>query len=102
MTLFSPGTLSPAQIIALTQQRLTALRDSLNAVDQLYEWLVAQPDADLVTGLGMDAGDLSAVRSAMADAHAFWQLYTSGTIANTYTIPGYTFGNSQRRVIGPS
>ena len=101
MALFDPAHLSPDQITALTQQRLTALRDALNGVDQLYQWLIAQSDGDLTTGIGFDTDMLSAERSAMADAHAFVQLYLLGTLPGTYTLP-YTFGNSQRRVIGPT
>jgi len=100
VTLFNSGAVGPQQVIALAQSRLLALLRALNDIDDFYKWLSAQLDADLVTGIGFSVTDLGMVRSAVADAHAFVQLYEAGTLPGTYTLP-YTFGASQRLVLGP-
>ncbi len=103
MALFNPGSLSPQQIITLAQSRLAAHRRALLDINELYGWLSAQSDPDLVTGLGFDVDALAAVRSAMADAHAEYQLYSTGTVPGSYPQPAsaYIYAASQIRVIGP-
>jgi farnesyl diphosphate synthase len=56
------------------------------------------------TGLGFDVDMLFAVRSAVADAHAEYQLYATGTVPGSYPQPAsaYVYAASQVRVIGPS
>ncbi len=103
MTLFNPGSLSPQQIITLAQSRLAAHRRALLDINELYGWLSSQADADLVTGIGFDVDALSAVRSALADAHAEYLLYSAGLPPGTYPQPAsaYVYAASQIRVIGP-
>jgi len=99
MTLFNPASLSPQAIITSARAKLLALRNDLEAISDFYNWLSAQSDGDL-TGLGFTVDDLQVLRSGVADAHALVQLYVSGTLPGTYTLP-YAFGTSQGRVIGP-
>ena len=103
MALFNPGSLSPQQIITLAQQRLAAHRRALLDINELFGWLSAQSDGDLVTGLGFDVDTLFAVRSAVADAHAEYQFYSTGTVPGSYPQPAsaYVYAASQVRVIGP-
>jgi hypothetical protein len=100
VTLFNSAQQSPQQIVQLAQARLLALLRALNDIDDFYKWLSAQADLDL-TGIGFSATDLGTLRSAVADAHALVQLFESGTLPGTYTLP-YTFGASQRLVLGPN
>lgn len=102
MALFNAGQVTPAQIIQVAQRRLLALRVALagsEGIDEFYQWLVTQSDTDL-QGLAFSATDLQALRSAIADAHALYQLYSAGTLPGTYSLP-YVFGASQRIVLGP-
>jgi hypothetical protein len=99
MTIFNANQFSPQDLINLVKSRLLAVQGSLNDLHDLQSWMLGQVDADF-TGAGMDPGDLGKIRSAMADAHVYYQLHTVGTMPGSYTLP-YTFGNSQRIVIGP-
>jgi len=100
MAVFNASQLSALSVIQGAQQKLLALQDALHGVDELYQWLAGQADADLQSQLGFSASELSVVRSAMADAHALVQLYNAGTLPGTYTLP-YVFGASQRIALGP-
>lgn len=89
---------SSSQIVQSVQVALLNLRNALEAVADLYQWSSAQTAADLeATGLAL--ADAEAIQSALADANQLTQLY-NGDGLGTYTLP-YTFGASQREVIGP-
>jgi hypothetical protein len=100
MAVFNASQLSALAVIQQAQQELLALRTALGGVDELHQWLASQTDSDLTSGLGFNATELGQIRSALADAHAFVQLYEAGTLPGTYSLP-YVFGASQRIVIGP-
>lgn len=82
--------------------RLRALRDALDAIEDFQAWLTTQTTAQL-TGLGFSATDVSELQSAMADANAMNDLYNTGLPPSTYPQPtsAYVYGASQRIVIGP-
>lgn len=99
MTLFNGANINPLSVIAQAQARLLEVRKAFEGISELQSWLSGQLDSDL-EGAGFSASDLQSLRAAMADASALAQLYNSGTLPNTYTLP-YTFGATQRIVIGP-
>lgn len=86
-------------VLGQVQNRLVVLRKALVDIEDLYAWISAQASTDLV-GIGFNAADAAALQSAVADAHALAQLYRSGTLPASYTLP-YVFSNSQTQVIGP-
>jgi hypothetical protein len=97
---FSANT--PAYIINNAQAKLAALRNALQEAEQYYQWLSGYAQADL-TGIGMAAGDVSAIFTAFADANAMYQVYTTGQAPASYPqVTGpYVYAASQRIVIGP-
>lgn len=102
---FPAGTNGP-QVIATAQNALTALRSALEDCDNIHKWLAAYAATDLEAApINLDAASASAILSAFADASALYQLYTTGALVSPpsgYTTPGtYSFGASQRVVIGP-
>lgn len=86
------------QVTVNAVQKLLVLRTAFEAIQDFYGWLSAQDDADL-EALGFTANDVSAIKSAFADANELAILYGGGNL-NTYTLP-YNFSASQRQVIGP-
>lgn len=93
------GGITEAQVNASAIARLQALRRALDDCQDMNAWLAGQSPTDLGT-LGFAAGDAGTLKSAFADAGALWQLYNQGTLPGSYTLP-YTFGASQRQVLGP-
>ncbi len=87
-------------VMSSASARLQALRRALQDCQDMNEWLAGMAEADL-TNIGFAAGDADTLKSAFADAGALWQLYDQGTLPGSYTLP-YTFGTSQRQVLGPS
>ena len=96
--MFNASSTSPQAIVNTAVQRLLALRAAFAGVTDFYAWLSAQSDTDM-EALGFAVADLSALRSAIADANELAVLYDGGTLG-TYTLP-YPFAASQRIVIGP-
>lgn len=96
--MFNPASTSPQAIINTAVTRLLALRAAFQGIQDFQGWLSAQSDTDLIA-LGFSASDLSALRSAMADANEEATLHAGGGLG-TYTLP-YNFSASQRLVIGP-
>jgi len=93
-------------VINNAQTKLTALRNALRDCHDFRQWLTAYSSADLQAApINMDAASATALFSALADADALYQLYTTGALTSPpsgYTTPGtYVFGASQRVVIGP-
>lgn len=102
MTIFSAGNANVGTIVNRATQFLINLRDTFEQVSDLEAWLSAQSDADL-EALGFSAGDLSMLRSALADANALGLIYTTGLPPGTYPQPAsaYIYATSQRAIIGP-
>lgn len=101
-------------IVGITQQsvvnnaqtKLAALRRALDDIHDFRQWLAAYSATDLTAApVNMDSASATALFSALADADALYQLYTTGALTSPpsgYTTPGtYSFGASQRVVIGP-
>ena len=93
------GGITQAQVTGVAVSRLQALRAALQDCQDMNEWLAGLSVTDL-GNLGFSSSDAGTLKSAFADAGALWQLYDQGTLPGTYTLP-YTFGASQRLVLGP-
>jgi hypothetical protein len=93
------GGITSTQVTGIAVARLQALRRALEDCQDMNQWLAGLSQADL-TNIGFAAGDANTLKSAFADAGALQQLYDLGTLPGTYTLP-YTFGASQRAVLGP-
>ena len=94
------GGITQQQVTGQAVTRLQALRRALQDCQDMNEWLAGLSVTDL-GGIGFASGDAGELKSAFADAGALWQLYDQGTLPGSYTLP-YTFGASQRLVVGPS
>jgi hypothetical protein len=94
------GSITQAAVVSSAVTRLQALRRALDDCQDMNQWLAGQSQADLTT-IGFAGADANSLKSAFADAGALQQLYSQGTLPGTYTLP-YTFGASQRQVLGPS
>lgn len=97
MAIYSAG-ITQAYVNNNVQTKLLALRQALNNVNDLYLWLSAYAQSDLVT-LGFTSADAQDILNAVADAHELYVLFTGGGLG-TYTLP-YNFSASQRIVVGP-
>lgn len=97
MSIFTAGNTNAGQVAGTAITRLLALRKALSDIAELQAWLAAQADSDL-NGIGLAEGDVTLLRSAMADANELVNLYNGGGLGS-YTIP-YNFSASQRLVIG--
>ena len=102
---FPAGT-NTSQVVATAQNALTVLRNALVDCHNFRQWLAAYSAADLEAApVSLDATSASAILSAFADANALYQLYNTNALTSPpsgYTTPGtYSFGASQRTVIGP-
>jgi hypothetical protein len=97
---FSANT--PAYIINNAQQKIAALRNALIDAENYYQWLIGYAQSDL-TGITMQATDVSSIYTAFADANALYQIYTTGQAPSTYPqVTGpYIYAASQRVIIGP-
>ena len=87
-------------VMSSATSRLQALRRALDDCQDMNSWLAGLSATDL-GNIGFSLGDANTLKSAFADAGALQQLYSQGTLPNTYTLP-YVFGASQRQVLGPS
>lgn len=106
MAVFSAGTgISAQYIINNAQAKLSALRNALEACENMHQWLAGVALADLEAApLSFTASDAQAILTALADADALYQIYLSGQAPATYpqvTGTPYPYGASQRAVIGP-
>jgi hypothetical protein len=97
MAIYSAG-INQAYVNNNVQNKLLSLRHALNDINDLYLWLSAYAQSDLVA-LGFSAADAADVFSAVADAHELYVLFTGGGLGS-YTLP-YNFSASQRIVTGP-
>jgi uncharacterized protein DUF4082 len=97
MAIYSAG-INQAYVNNNVQNKLLALRSALNGVNDLYLWLSAYAQSDLVA-LGFSAADAADIFNAVTDAHELYVLFTGGGLG-TYTLP-YNFSASQRIVTGP-
>jgi hypothetical protein len=96
------GTINQGQVAANVQTRLMALRSALEGIEELYGWFAGIGASDLET-LGFNSDDASSLLSAVNDANALAQIYSTGLPPSTYPQPpeAYVYANSQRIVIGP-
>ncbi len=105
--MFNAPNMSAGALISQVQTTLLGIRNAMDAAEDLYKWSSAVSAADLTAappdGPGMRQEDAEALLSACADAHALADYYNVGVPPATYPQPalGYTYGASQRRVIGP-
>lgn len=102
MAIFSAGNVSTTSIASRAVALCTNLRNDLQDLIELEDYLSAQADADL-EALGFSASDLSMLRSAVADANALAQIYLTGLPPGTYPQPAsaYIYATSMRAIIGP-
>lgn len=99
--MFSNG-FTQAQTLTMIQGKLIQLRNSLDAVRDLYGWSSGVAASDLVT-LGFSSTDAATLLAAIADANAVAQVYATGLPPSTYPQPAsaYVYAATQRQVIGP-
>lgn len=99
--MFNSG-LTQGQVLANIQNRLSALRQALEDVENLYGWSSGVSAADL-EGIGFSPSDANSILSAIADANAVGQIYATGQPPSTYpqAASAYVYAASQRQVIGP-
>jgi hypothetical protein len=100
MTTFE--SISMSQVAGNTQTRLMALRSALEGVTELYGWFSEIALTDL-EALGFNANDAQSMMSAVNDANALAQIYSTGLPPGTYPQPpeAYVYAASQRIIIGP-
>jgi hypothetical protein len=99
-----PAGITEQYIVNNAQAKLSALRDALIDCEQFNEWLITNAQADLEAApISMDTPSTVALFGAFADAHALYQIYTTGLPPGSYPQPtsAYTYATSQRVVIGP-
>ena len=102
MTIFTAGNANVGTIVNRSTQFMINMRDNFEEIIDMFEWVSAQSDGDL-EALGFTAGDLSMLRSALADANAMAQIYLTGLPPGTYPQPAsaYIYATSMRAIIGP-
>jgi hypothetical protein len=95
--------LTPSQVQMLIVSRLTALRDALDNLQDLYRWTSGLAVSDMETAAGVSANDAPIWLAACADANAEAQMHNTGLPPNTYPQPAsaYVYGASQAQIIGP-
>lgn len=101
MAIFAAG-ITQAYVTNNVQNKLSALRNALEGVENFYLWLASYALGDL-TGLGFSTNDGQLILNGFADANALHQIYTTGQAPGSYpqvTSP-YTYATSQRLIIGP-
>jgi hypothetical protein len=91
--------ITQALITQYVQNRLLALKTAINEVYDLEQWMTGVSLSDLETA-GFSPADAQALKTACADAAAFWNLYNNQNLPGGYTLP-YNFGASQRAILGP-
>lgn len=102
MTIFTAGNANVDTIVNRSTQFMVNMRDNFENIVDMFQWVSAQSDGDL-EALGFSAGDLSMLRSALADANAMAQIYLTGLPPGTYPQPAsaYIYATSMRAIIGP-
>ncbi len=104
MAVINAGNMSAAQVMARVAQALVNHRQALEVLNDMYAWSSGIPAADLeAPPLSMPAADAQALLTALADAHAEYQIHVTGLPPGTYPQPAsaYTYGASQTALIGP-
>lgn len=101
MGIFLEG-ISQASVTNNAQNKLAALRNALQNCEEFNQWLIGYATGDLVS-LGFSTASSTAIFSAFADAHALYQIYTTGQPPGTYpqATSAYTYASSQRVIVGP-
>lgn len=89
---------NPGLIANAAMQRALAVRDSVIAAQNFYNWIAAQSDGDM-TGIGVTSGDLLLMRSMAADLNAYANIYHGLAPGGSYTLP-YSFVLTSTQVIG--
>jgi hypothetical protein len=102
MAIFTAGDANAGTIVNRATQFMINLRQTFADISALQAWIVAQSDSDMES-IGFTAGDLSMIRSAIADANALGLIFTTGLPPGTYPQPGsaYVYATSMRAIIGP-
>lgn len=104
MPIVNAQNMSASQITGIVQEALSAHRAALERVNDLFAWTSGIGAADLEAApISMPAADAGALLSAIADAHAEYQLHTTGLPPATYPQPAqaFVYGASQTAVLGP-
>lgn len=104
MAIGFPAGITQQYIVNNAQNKLSALRDALTACEQFNQWLITNAQSDIeASPISMDTASTTALFNAFADAHALYQIYSTGLPPGTYPQPAsaYTYATSQRVVIGP-
>jgi hypothetical protein len=103
--MFTTG-LSQAQVLASIQAKLINLRNAMNDAENLYTWSSGIAATDL-ENIGFSPNDAVALLSAIADAHALAQIYSTGQPPGVgfggypQASSAYPYAASQSQVIGP-
>lgn len=101
MAIGFPAGITEQYIVNNAQEKLSQLRDALEACEDFYLWLSAYAAADLEAApISMDSVSAQALFNAFSDANQLCQMYKGVTGFPTATLP-YNFSGSQRVVIGP-
>lgn len=103
MPIFNASNQSLNYIVGTIQGSLLNLRNSLEAVNDLYSWISGISASDLEAApFNMDSADASALLSAVADAHALYLISTTGQPPSTYpqAASAYVYSASQTQIIG--
>lgn len=104
MAIFQAG-ITEAYIVNNAQAKLSALRSALQECANMQAWLAGIAQADLTSApISMSSADATALMSALADANAMNQIYTTGQAPSTYpqvTGTPYVYAASQRVIMGP-
>jgi hypothetical protein len=94
------GQLNPGTTATLISQKLAALRDAFEDIEDVYQWMSAYTLSDLeAPPLAMDPDDAQAILNALADAHDLYQTGLGTTGFPTAT-PPYNFFASMRMITG--
>lgn len=100
MTIFNPQPSSQTAITTQVTQKLLALRNALDAIENLYGWTSGLAVADL-TPLGFTTADAQSILNAVADANAVAEIYETGLPPSGYPQPAsaYVYSASQRVIM---
>ena len=102
MAIFGAGNINAATLSQKTVNLCAQLVNVLQSVQDLYAWASGQTTEDL-EALGLSAGDLQFIQSAMADANAVAEILFTGLPPGTYPQPAsaYVYATSMRQIMGP-
>jgi hypothetical protein len=103
MAILNTNNLTQSQIVNNAISLLKQHRGILNDLAGYYAWSSGITAADL-EALGLDAATAAGLLSAIADAHAEFQIHNTGLPPASYPQPAsaYVYAESQDALIGPA